>query len=168
MATPNKNSTLVAPKSGFTSPPFYLGLIVVVGTFVLGQYGGDLGSLAKNLPKFFSDQSGLVAGVIVIGLAALLIYVSSIFETRNIQKNGPKPNSPQAKASPKPFYETSEFWLGLVTVALNYLHDTGTFAPDVRPATTTTSLIIALVYTYTRARIKESYLAAQAADQQNK
>ncbi len=155
------SSTRLAPRSGFTSPQFYLGLVAVVGTFALGQFGTQL-----NLPGFLQNiltsitNNNIVLGAVVIAVVAGLIALSSWVETRTIKQNGPTKGRP---ASTHQFWQTSEFWLGLVTVVLNYLHDTGVFAPDItHGSTTTTTLLIALVYTFARSQLKQAYANAQA------
>lgn len=157
MASPTK----LAPKSGFTSPQFYIGLLAVVGTFVLGQFGNQigLGKLPDTLKNIISGNTNLVVGAIVVILIAGGIALSSYLETRTVRQVGPTKGRP---ATHEAFYQTSEFWLGLVTVVLNYLHDTGVFAPDVRNSTSTATLVIALIYTFARSQLKQAYDRAQA------
>lgn len=169
MATPSKTSTLTSllPRSGFFSAQFWLGLLAVVGTFTLGEYGQQIG---QKLPldfiqKLFHEQQNLVVGVVILGAIAAFISISSYLETRTVRKIGVKSGKP-APFGGKPFYTTSEFWLGLLTVVLNYLHDTGAFAPDIHSnATDTTTMLVALLYTFGRAQLKQAYANAQAEDQ---
>ncbi len=161
MASPN---TKVMPKSGFTTPQFYIGLLAVVGTFLLGQFGSQIGlnGLSDTLQKVLRDQTNLVVGAIVVALVAGFIAFSSWIETNTVRKNGVGDKGKPATKLVRPFYQTSEFWLGLITVVLNYLHDTGVFAPDVHQSTDTATLMIALVYAFARAQLKQAYANAQA------
>ena len=161
MATPTK----LAPKSGFTTPQFYIGLLAVVGTFVLGLFGANI-DLTK-LPDFVKNLLGsnIVLGAIVVAVIAGFIAVSSWVETNTVRKVGPTKGRP---AKHEAFYQTSEFWLGLVTVVLSYLDSTGALktvfhiTTDVHAATNTTTLVIALVYTFARSQLKQAYANAQA------
>jgi NADH:ubiquinone oxidoreductase subunit 6 (subunit J) len=154
----NSAASLRAPKSGFMTVQFWVGLLAVVVTFVLGSVGIQLPGQAQtwlsNLPSW------IVPGVIGVGIVAAFIYISSAIETRSLKKNGAAPNA--TIKTNKLFFETSEFWLGLVTVVLSYLHDSGVFAPDVHNSTNTTTLVIALVYTFARGQIKQAYDNAKA------
>ena len=156
MASPTK----LAPKSGFTSPQFYIGLLAVVGTFVLGSLGHPF-DLTK-LPSFIQNllaNNNIVLGAIVVVVIAGFIALSSWIETNTVRKVGPTKGRP---AKHEAFYQTSEFWLGLVTVVLNYLHDTGVFAPDItHGSTSTATLVIALVYTFARSQLKQAYAQSQ-------
>src|SRR5450631_4143713 len=153
-----KAASLPAPKSGFMTVQFWVGLAAVVVTFVLGSVGIQVPSQVQNV---FNNLPGwAVPGVIGVGIVAAFIYISSAIETRSVKKNGTAPNS--TIKTNKPFFETSEFWLGLITVTLSYLHDSGVFAPDVRSSTGTTTLVIALVYTFARGQIKQAYDSAKA------
>lgn len=158
--------TKLAPKSGFGTSQFILGLLAVIGTFLLGQFGGDI---QKNLPASLKQiianllSHNIVIGAIVVALIGGFIALSSWIETHTVKTKGPPPNkSRPAPPTPRPFYQTSEFWLGLITVVLNYLHDSGVFAPDVHQSTDTTTLLIALVYTFARSQLKQAYADAQA------
>lgn len=156
MATPATTAKSVT-KSGFFSSQFWVGFVSVVGAFVLGQYGNQLGQLIpQQLLDLLGGQKNITAGLIVVGLVALFISVSSWLETRGIRINGTAA-AKTTKGTKKPFYQTSEFWLGLITVVLNYLHDTGTFAPDVTAYTSTTTVVVALIYTFARSRLKDAY-----------
>lgn len=169
MASPSKTSTITAltPRSGFFSAQFWIGLLAVVGTFTLGEYGQQIG---KQLPldfiqKMFHDQPNIIVGVLVVGAIAAFISISSFLETRTVRKSGVKNGKPTPFGG-KQFYATSEFWLGLLTVVLNYLHDTGVFAPDIHSnATDTTTMLVALLYMFGRAQLKQAYSHAQADDQ---
>jgi hypothetical protein len=161
MATPAA-TTKLAPKSGFFTWQFWVGLAAVLGTFILGETGikVDL-SFLNNLPD--SVRNGIVPGVVIVGAVGLFIALSSWIETRTVKQDGvPATPNKSVPAKHKPFYQTSEFWLGLITVVLNYLHDSGVFAPDVRASTDTTTLLIALIYTFARSQLKQAYSQAQA------
>lgn len=154
----------VLPKSGFSSVQFWLGLLAVVGTFILGQAGINVNlSFLNNLPPILKDN--IVPGVIVTGLVGAFIAFSSYIETRTVRRVGTagvKAGKPAPKGG-KWFFQTSEFWLGLVTVILSYLETSGKlpFKTDVRQATDTTTLVIALVYTFARSQLKQAYIDAQ-------
>jgi len=157
-------NTPVLPKSGFTSVQFWLGLLAVVGTFILGQVGINVNlSFLNNLPPIIKDN--IVPGVVVTGLVVAFIAISSYIETRTVRRVGTagvKPGKPAPKGG-KWFFQTSEFWLGLLTVVLSYLETSGKlpFKTDVRQATDTTTLVIALVYTFARSQLKQAYIDAQ-------
>lgn len=161
------SSPRVYPRSGFTSWQFWTGLAAVLGTFALGQYGSNIGvnltGITDALNTFAKGNQGIVIGAIVVSAVTLFIAISSWFETRTIRTKGTSAVKPgmTIHAGTKPFYTTSEFWLGAVTVVLSYLHDTGVFAPDVHSSTNTATLVIALIYTFARAQIKQAYLNAQ-------
>jgi hypothetical protein len=165
MATPTRTatSTTVYPRSGFFSSQFWVGLLAVLATFVLGEYGKQLGQAlpTDQITKILEGQTNLVVGVLIVGVIAAFISISSWIETRTVVKSGPGKNS-HPRPARKPFYETSEFYLGLVTIVLNYLHDTGVFAPDVSASTSTTTLVVAFLYTFARAQLKQAYANAQA------
>jgi hypothetical protein len=153
---------LPAPKTGFMTWQFWLGLLAVVATFLLGQFGAKLPfniqDIINRLPDGF--KTGIVPGVVGVGIIAAFIIISSAMETRTIKRNGAAPHA-NIKTN-KPFWSTSEFWLGAVTVVLNYLHDSGVFAPDVHNSTDTTTLVIALAYMFARSQIKQAYDNAKA------
>jgi hypothetical protein len=168
MATPTPAAdTKLMPKSGFGSPQFILGLLAVVGTFLLGQFGLKIQQiLPSNILQFVQNvlsHNDFVVGAIVVAAIAGLIALSSYIETNTVKTKGPpaKGSRPAAVIG-RPFYQTSEFWLGLLTVVLNYLHDSGILAPDVHNSTDTATLLIALVYTFARSQLKQAYANAQA------
>jgi hypothetical protein len=160
MASPAGTAKL-APKSGFASWQFWLGLAAVLGTFILGALGVklDLTQLSK-LPDFV--KSGIV-GVSVVGVIGAFIAISSWLETRTIRRNDTVPSGKGAPARNKVFYQTSEFWLGLISVVLSYLEQAKAlpFAANVQDATSLTTLVIALVYTFARSQLKQAYAQAQ-------
>ena len=151
-----------APKSGFLSPQFWVGLITILATFALGQAGvsvpSNITDVVKNLPNW--AQNDLVPGVIAVGLVTIFIAVTTYIETRTVRTKGTAPVNNVRKGG-KRFYQTSEFYLGAITIILNYLQDSGVFAPDVRHSTSTTTLLIALVYTFGRAQLKSAYATSQ-------
>ena len=155
-------STKLAPKSGFFSWQFWVGLLAVVGTFLLGEFGYkiDLTQFSK-LPDFV--KSGIV-GVTVVGIIGAFIAISSWIETRTIRRNDTVPPGKSTPAKKKVFYQTSEFWLGLVSVVLSYVEQSKIlpFTTDVQHATSTTTLVIALIYTFARSQLKQAYAQAQA------
>ncbi len=163
MASPT--TTKLAPKSGFFTWQFWVGMATVVGTFILGQAGIPLNlSFLDKLPD--TVRNGIVPGVVVVGAIGLFIAISSYLETRMIRKTDTVPTAPgkSVPAKTKAFYQTSEFWLGLVTVALSYVEDAHVlpFPTDVRASTTTTTMLIALIYTFARSQLKQAYSHAQA------
>ncbi len=162
MAT--SSTRLPAPRTGFQTWQFWVGLLSVVATFFLGEYGSKLGINIQDILNRLPDglKTGVVPGVIGVGVIAAFIIISSAIETRTIKRKGTASHA-NIKTN-KPFWETSEFWLGLVTVTLNYLHDTGVFAPDTQlhNSTATTTLVIALVYMFARSQIKQAYDNAKA------
>jgi|GEM_PF-3400880 len=168
MATPT--GALPAPKSGFLTVQFWLGLITVVATFLLKQFGQQLGinidtSFLTNLPDWL--KGNIVPGVIGVGVVTAFIVISSWIETRNVRTRGTAPGAQPAtttRKGGKVFFETSEFWLGLVTVVLSYLEDNHVIdaANPFHASTGTTTLVLALIYTFARAQLKQAYAAAQA------
>ncbi len=155
------SSATTLPRSGFLSPQFWLGFLAVVGTFVLGQFGIPLNlNFINNLPSSVRDS--IVPGVVIVGAIIVYIVISSHLQTRKVRKGTAQPGHPAPKGG-KMFWQTSEFWLGLLTVSLNYLHDTGRFAPDVHASTNTSTLVVALVYTFARSQLKQAYASAEAA-----
>lgn len=171
IASPATTSTTrLAPRSGFRSPQFFLGLGTVLLTFVLSFNGI---TLPGNLAKILSDaaSNNIVPGVIAIAVVAGLIAVTFWLETRNVRRKGTsavKPGKP-IPAGGKPFYQTSEFWLGLVTVGLNYLESTKLLDKytilHFSPNASVTTMAIALVYTFARAQLKQAYINAQETDE---
>jgi hypothetical protein len=167
MAAPSSADTKLMPKSGFGSLQFILGLLAVIVTFVLGQFGIQIQKgLPSSIQQFIAnvlEHNNVVVGAIVVALIGGFIALSSWIETNTVKTKGPPPNkSKPAAVIGRPFYQTSEFWLGLITVVLNYLHDSGVFAPDVHNSTDTATLLIALVYTFARSQLKQAYANAQA------
>jgi len=143
---------------------FWLGFLAVIVTFLLGQFGDKLGINVQDILNRLPDglKTGVVPGVIGVGIIAAFIIISTAMETRTIKRNGTAPHA-NIKTN-KPFWSTSEFWLGAVTVVLNYLHDTNVFAPDTQlhNSTATTTLVIALAYMFARSQIKQAYDNAKA------
>ncbi len=169
--TPAKvTMTTAAPRSGFRSPQFWLGLVSVLLTFALG-YNGIV--LPSNLGDLINKayNSGVVPGVIAAAIVAGIIAISLYVETRMVRKNGPtagKPGKPYPVGG-KPFYRTSEFWLGFITVGLNYLDTIPQLDQyvHIRPSASTTTLVIALIYGFARAQLKQAYANSQDEDDGN-
>ena len=160
MASP-AGTTKLAPKSGFFTLQFWVGLAAVVGTFVLGVLGVNI-----NLTQFANSdtfRSGIV-GVSVVGVIGAFIAISSWIETRTVRRTDNVPAGKSTPAKNKVFFQTSEFWLGLVSVVLSYVEQSKIlpFSTDVQHATSTTTLVIALIYTFARSQLKQAYSQAQA------
>jgi hypothetical protein len=167
-------STVNAPKSGFRTPQFWISLLAIIATFILSTIGVTLPSsdTFNNLPDWLKNN--IVPGVILVGIVVLVIAVWSWIETRTVRIKGIADKGVQLKKHGKYFWQTSEFWLGFITVVLNYLQDAlkdnpnFKFAQGVHASTDTTTLLLALVYMFARAQLKQAYVAAQTADNTEK
>jgi uncharacterized membrane protein YfcA len=160
VSSASSSKPAILPQSGFRSPQFWLGLVAVVGVFILGTLNIHVDtSFINNLPSWAKDN--LVPGAIVVGIVAAFIVISSYIETRTVARKGidGKPTSVAPKGR-RLFFQTSEFWLGLITVILGYLQDSG-IAPSLRSSTSTTTFVIALAYTLARSQLKQAYISAQ-------
>ncbi len=93
-----RSTTMIAPRSGFQTPQFWLGLLSVLAAFFLSQFGINVPANIVNdiLHGNFNGQVILtIAGVAVV---ALFIAISSWIETWLVRRRG----IPPGKGKPAP------------------------------------------------------------------
>jgi hypothetical protein len=162
MSTSNVN----VPRSGFFTSQFWLGLLGILAAFVLQSFNITLPKeISDFFPVWINEHGSTVAVLLIVGVVAAYIAILSFIQSHTMRNKGIDkiPGKPVRKGG-KLFYQTSEFWLGLVTIGLGYLETNNVlpFVTDAGNAHDTGALMIALIYTFARSQLKQAYMTAQA------
>jgi hypothetical protein len=146
--TPEK----LPPASGFLSLDFWLSALTVICTFVLKQFGIS----AQWLQSLPGGSSWLP--ILIIVIICLYMVINTYRKTRRARAEQSLPVSSEIEVKTRGLLQTSEFWLGLVVVAIKVLQENNVVGASISDSVTTTFLILAIVYALTRSQLKLVYM----------